>query len=223
MTDTILAKIKALLAKAASTTNAHEAAAFAEKASELMEKYQVDIDAIRASDDPVGRNYAYATKAKSKTWQMRVAAASGMFYGCKIIYTQRGTEYKVDIFGRESARITSMEMTPYFIKTVNRMAREMAQATGWNSYKCAKQIGLELANRLRSLAPKMEQGNAVVTGKNALIRLDEVNALVEQVYPHLGRSRASKFTSSAVAHAYAQSIGLGSQVGGRSNALRIGG
>jgi len=53
MTDSILTRIKALLAKASSTTNAHEAAAFAEKANEPIEKYQISADAIRDGSAPV--------------------------------------------------------------------------------------------------------------------------------------------------------------------------
>lgn len=219
----ILQTIKALLAKAASTTNMAEAAAFAAKANELMEKYQVDIDAIHASDDPVGRDYAYETKARTKTWQMRLAAACARYYGCKVVYTfDDDNKYKVDIFGRESARITSMEMNPYFIKTVNAMARDMAKKTGWDGYKCAKQIGLELAQRLRSLAPPLEaSNNPVVAGKNALVRMDEIKALVENVYPTLKPGRASKFSTTQMARDYANSVSLASQMGSRS-ALKIG-
>lgn len=218
----ILETIKGLLAKAASTTNMHEAAAFAEKAHELMEKYQVDIDAIRASDDPVGKDKAYNTKAKAKTWQMSLTMATARYYGCRSVYNTGHTGSYVDIFGRESARITAMEMLPYFVQTVNKMAREMAAQTGWDGYKCAKQIGLELSVRLRTLAPDMEgEGNSHVSGKNALVRIDEINALVEATYPSLRSGRSSKFTTSSLARDYANSIGLANQMGSRS-ALKIG-
>lgn len=221
---TILEKIKALLAKAASTTNMAEAAAFAEKAHELMEKYQVDVDAIRASDDPVGKDEAYTTKAKAKTWQMSLTMATARYYGCRSVYNTnpyRGSY--VEIFGRESARITAMEMLPYFVQTVNKMAREMAAQTGWDGYKCAKQIGLELSVRLRQLAPDMEgEGNTHVSGQNALVRIDEINALVEATYPNLHTGRSSKFTTSSLARNYAQSIGLASQMGAGRGALKIG-
>jgi hypothetical protein len=219
---TILEKIKALLAKAASTTNMAEAAAFAEKAHELMEKYQIDIDAIRASDDPVGRDQAYTTKAKQKTWQMSLTMATARYYGCRSVYTTCSIMgSNVEIFGRESARITAMEMMPYFVQTVNRMAREMAERTRWDSYKCAKQIGLELAHRLFSLAPEMENTNEHVSGKNALVRIDEINALVEQIYPKLKTARKSSFRTSEMAAQYAGSVNLANQMGSRS-ALKIG-
>lgn len=218
----ILDKIKALLAKAASTSNAHEAEAFAAKASELMEKYQVDIDAIRASDDPVGRDFGYTTKAKTMPWQGSVASAAAMYYGCRtILHTGSYDGSKVEFFGRESARITALEMLPYFIKTINWHAREMARETGWDSYKCAKQVGLEFAHRLRQLAPEMEVANGAVTGRNALVRVDEINAMVESLYPNLGKGRSRSFTTTAQARARANSIGLSGQMGGRSNALRI--
>lgn len=219
---TILEKIKALLAKAASTTNANEAEVFAAKANELMEKYQIDIDAIRASDDPVGKDKAYATKAKATTWQMDAASATAQYYGCRAIRSRRPEGCFITIFGRESARITAMEMLPYFIKTINVYAREMSKQLGWDSYKCAKQIGQAFAARLQGLAPKMEQANSVVTGKNALIRLDEINALVEATFPHLSRSRERQINTSAAAQAYAGRIGLAGQMGSRSS-LRIGG
>jgi len=221
---TILEKIKALLAMAASTKNMDEAAAFAAKAHEMMEKYQVDVDAIRASDDPVGHDYAYHTKAKNKTWQMSLASATARYYGCRSVFTWHENLYKVDIFGRESARITSMEMLPYLVATVNRCAREMAATTGWDGYKCAKQIGLELSVRLRTLAPPMEDAerSVVVTGQNALIRLDEINAMVEDAYPNLAQGRKSKFSTSGLARQYANGINLSGQVAGSRSALKIG-
>lgn len=217
---TILEKIKALLAKAASTTNMAEAAAFAEKAHELMEKYQIDIDAIRSSDDPVGRDDCYTTRSKSLTWQMSVASATARYYGCSPI-RHHDNGGRIEIFGRESARITAMEMLPYFIRTVNTYAREMAARTGMDSYKCAKQIGLSFCVRLAELTPDAEDMNPAVAGKNALIRLDEINAMIEACYPDLCPGRARKFSTSSLAKEYAGKIGLGAQVRG-GNTLKLG-
>lgn len=219
MINSILTKIKALLAKAASTTNQNEAQAFAEKANELMEKYQVDVDAIRASDDPVGKDHSY--EGKSAGWRQSLSCATARYYGCRSVITKDYTGVsRVEIFGRESARITALAMFPYFQKTVLAMSREMAALTGMNKQACSRQIGMELSQRLRSLAPVMEHGNPAVVGKNALIRLDEINQLVEETYPHLRKGRRTRFTTSQMARNYANSVGLSSQMGARSN-LRL--
>lgn len=213
----MLDKIKALLAKAASTDNPNEAEVFAAKANELMEKYQVDIDAIRASDDPVGRDCAY--EGRLGGWRQTVASATARYFGCRAIITRCG---KVAIFGRESARISTLAMFPYFKKCVLLLSRRMAEETGLDKRACAKQIGFEFAIRLKELAPAMEEStNTVVTGKNALIRLDEINAMVEAAFPNLGKARARSFRTSDTAKGYAASIGLASQMGGRG-ALQIG-
>lgn len=215
--SSIITKIKALLAKAASTTNANEAAAFAAKANELMEKYQIDVDAIRNGDDPVGRDRSY--EGKSGGWRQSLAGATGRYYGCRAVRTTLpdGT-HTLEIFGRESARVTAMLMFPYFQKTVLAMSREMAKLTGMNKQACSKQIGLELAVRLRELAPKMEADdlNPEVKGKNALIRLDEVNQAVEAAFPKLRKARRSSFTTTNMARDYANSISLAGQVNGAS-------
>jgi hypothetical protein len=226
VTDSILTKIKALLTKAASTNNQHEAAAFAAKANELMEKYQIDVDSIRNTDDPVGRDKIYQTVNAAAGWRRQLAGATARYYGCRVVHTvdphkRNGFGTEVEMFGRESARVTALAMLPYFITTVGNLCVQMSKETGWTRAKCANQIGMELANRLRTLAPAMERGNEAVTGKNALIRLDEVNAMVEAAYPHLRKARAPKFTTSSRAAELANSVGLSGQVGSRS-AMRIG-
>lgn len=224
---TLLEKIKALLAKAASTDNASEAEAFAAKAAELMDKYQIDTDQLGDAGDAIGEDTGYQTKEPKPVWQNYVASATARYYGCSTVLSQRAAGTKTQFIGRESARITALEMLPYFLQTVNRLAREMVAedaARGIRSHQraTANRIGLEFANRLLQLTPDRPAA-ATSAGGNALILLDQQRAWLTEHYPNLGKSKSRGFSSSQRHRDAAASIGLARQTTAGRAALRIGG
>lgn len=224
---TLLEKIKALLAKAASTDNAAEAEAFAAKAAELMDKYQIDIDQLGEAGDAIGEDTGYTTKERKPVWQNYVASATARYYGCDTVLSTRWDGTKTQFIGRESARMTAMEMLPYFIQTINRLARDMVaedKARGIRSYQraTAHRIGLEFANRLGELTPDRPKA-ATAAGGNALILLDQQRAWLAEHYPNLKTGKARSFSSSTRHRDAAASIGLARQTAAGRSALRIGG
>ena len=205
--------IKALLAKAASTDNPHEAEAFAAKAYALMDKYQVDANMLVDAGDEVGHAAGYTTKEKKPVWQNRVAYATGLYFGCDCIHSYNGGGTETVFFGRESSRVTALEMLPYFIGTINRLAREMvARGEAVHQRATANRIGLEFAHRLRSLAPKREEA-ITLAGGNALVLLNQQIALKESMFPNAVAMKKTRFTTTAACRDAANSIGLNRQAG----------
>lgn len=222
---TLLEKIKALLAKAASTDNAAEAEAFAAKAAELMDKYQVDIDQLGEAGDAIGEDEGYRTKERKAVWQNYVASATARYYGCDTVLSTRWDGTATKFIGRESARMTAVEMLPYFLQTINRLAREMVaadKARGIKSHQraTANRIGLEFANRLAELTPDRPAA-ATAAGGNALILLDQQRAWLAEHYPNLKKAKGRSFSTAQRYRDAANSIGLARQTAAGRSALRL--
>jgi len=223
---TLLEKIKALLAKAASTDNAAEAEAFAAKAAELMDKYQIDIDQLGQAGDAIGEDTGYTTKERKAVWQNHVASATARYFGCDTVLSSRYEGTRTQFIGRESARMTAMEMLPYFLQTINRLAREMVaedKARGINAHQraTANRIGLEFVCRLTAMTPDRPQA-ATAAGGNALILLDQQSAWLTERYPNLRTARGMKFSTSTRHRDAANSIGLARQTAAGRSALQLG-
>lgn len=127
---TITEKIKALFAKAASTDNEHEAMLFLGKAHELMEKHQLSMEDLE-SDDPIDMTVGTtANGGASPDWDFQLMFAVSKYFGCKSIQWwtdapgKKAGVYEMRMVGRESARITAIEMHKYLVKTVRRLGRE---------------------------------------------------------------------------------------------------
>ncbi len=174
---TIVQKIQALMAKARSTDNEHEAELFLAKAHELMEKHQLEAHDLE-TDDPVGGEYYYekGNVKAAPDWDMMLIFAVAKYFGCKAIRcAMRNNKWAMDLVGRESARVTTKEMHSYLVKTVRRLGREAVgtrdfrimredrygdpvwQGEYMNADQCTRRIGNALRTRLNNLAFKQEQ------------------------------------------------------------------
>jgi hypothetical protein len=242
----IVDKIKALLAKAASTDNQAEAELFLAKAHELMEKHQLDAGDLE-KDDPIAFEGYYqkgSTKA-APDWDFMLIFNVARYFGCKAIRTEKyigggKAQWVMDMVGRESARVTAKEMHAYLVATVRRLGRQAAEAkefpileeydgryykTGkfMNADQCARRIGNALRSRLGELASEMEAKSKAptATGRNALVTVDRVLAIYNEKYPNSAPIRGT-FSTTGKAREIAAGIGLNNQVGG-SSTLRLGG
>lgn len=237
---TIIEKIKALLAKAASTNSPHEAEVFLAKAYELMEKHQLDATDLER-DDPVDGE-AYYQKGNTKAspdWDTMLVFAVAKYFGCKACRCEKyigggKAQWYMDLVGRESARITTKEMHAYLVKTVRRLGREAVGTRGFeltdkwgevvgymNADQCARRIGNALRARLNNLAALQRKPEpATVSGKNALITMDRVVAVYNERHPDAAPIGGTYYTNSG-ARKVADGIGLNLQTGAGAAQKRL--
>jgi hypothetical protein len=233
MTDTtaIAIKIKALLAKAAGTTNQHEAEAFLAKAHEMMEKYQLDALDLDA-DDPMGEDGVYRRNGTAAPdWDFRLMFACARYYGCKGIqmpvygehpktgrYQHLG--YEMALIGRESARLTTVQMHKYLVDTVRKLGREAAEGMGCKPDQAARRIGVALRTRLNQLATPAPVTVATAASKNALMTLDAVQQWLTEHHPDTRPINGRSFTNQT-ARTIAGGIGINVQAGSSASTLRL--
>lgn len=217
---TIVEKIKALLAKAASTDSQHEAEAFLRKAHELMEKHQLEAGDLE-TDDPIYKTAAAtANGGASPDWDFQLMFAVAKYFGCKGIQywhqkkldgtVVKSGQYVMWIVGRESARITAVEMHKYLVKTVRRLGRENA-TPNCKADTMARRIGRALQIRINEMCPD-EPVADTPAGKNALITLNSTLAKFEELFPDSKPMGGAVLTSKS-ATAIAAGIGLNLQTG----------
>lgn len=227
---TIVEKIKALLAKAASTDSQAEAEAFLAKAHELMAKHQLEAEDLE-TDDPVDQSVgAKANGGASPDWDFQLMFAVAKYFGCKGIqwWSQNDTEgtfkkagqYTMRIVGRESARITAIEMHKYLVATVRRLGREHAEEMGVKPDKAARRIGRALQIRINALCPE-PPAPETEAGKNALVTIDRTLAKYQELFPDAKTIKGPGVRTTRTAKQIAGGIGLNLQTTGAS-ALRIG-
>lgn len=236
----IVEKIKALLAKAKSTDNEHEAEIFLAKAYELMEKHQLGAEDLER-DDPVRGEATYRRADRGGVdWDFHLLFAVAKYYGCKGCRTNGWDSktgkpyYEMDLVGRESAQITAIEMHKYLVSTVRRLGREKAHTIpvynddgyriGYmNADQTARSIGNALRQRLYELARLQERKDNAPTdaGKNALVTLDRVLAVYQERHPDATTIKGRYHTTGA-ARDIANGIGLNLQAGAGAGNVRIG-
>ena len=232
MTDLkMIEKIKALLAKAASTDHEAEAELFFAKAYELMQKHQLS-EADLDKTDPVNHEHVAHRKGQAAPdWDFKLMFAVAEYFGCKCIqipdwgnhpktgrYQWLG--HYMDLFGRESARITTLEMHKYLVATVRRLGRaKAAEDSRLNADAWSRRIGQALRQRIYTLAPKPEKA-ATAAGKQALVTVNQTLALYKETWPNTQSIKGRPLTNDA-AREIAQGIGLNVQVNkGGTLALR---
>lgn len=118
-TDKMLAKVRALIAKAEGTDNTAEAEAFFERAEQLMTKHMIDeamLEATRPAEarmKPGSIDVDICVKSHLDDQWTDLAMALAMQYGCRIIFYGLGVKYYTKIwakvYGFESA-LRSFEM-----------------------------------------------------------------------------------------------------------------
>lgn len=228
---TIVEKIRALLAKAASTDSQAEAEAFLAKAHELMAKHQLDASDLE-NDDPVDMSIgATANGGASPDWDFQLMFAVARYFGCKGIqwWSQekadgtfiRSGQYQMKIVGRESARITAMEMHKYLVATVRRLGREHCDEMGLSAANCARRIGRALQIRIRELCPPPPAAETPA-GQNALVTIDRTLAKYQELFPNAKKIKSPGIHTNSSAQEIASGIGLNLQTTGTRSALRLG-
>lgn len=230
----IVNTIRALLAKATSTDNEHEAEIFFAKAKELMDKHQLDAGDLEV-DDPVAEERVYRRNgAAAPDWDFMLIFNVARYYGCKAIRISLSKGYEMGLIGRESARVTAQEMHKYLVTTVRRLGREAAANKTFPRYdragnfvgymnadQASRRIGNALRSRIGQLAALNEQAEpSTAAGRNALVTVDRVLAVYKELHPDAAPIGGTYFTNDK-ARAIASGIGLNRQTGGGAPTLRL--
>lgn len=220
MTDNkkkITETIKALLAKAAGTDNEHEAAIFAAKAHELMEKYQVSVGDV-LKDDPVDMTNAYQATSSAPSYKKFLWRSLAHYYGCETMLKWiTSTKYEVHLVGRESSRVTTELMFPFIMEQVRKEGRKIAQARGMKPEAAIRDVANALVIRIDQLVAEQKRKApqpATVSGKNALIVTDTIKALMKKLYPNSKMSNSRSLGTNGDAKKAAAGISLNQQMGG---------
>lgn len=207
--------IKALLAKAAGTDNEHEAGVFAAKAQEMMERYQVEVLDILA-DDPVDMTVAFEGRADGPArYKSRLSSAVGAYFGCRTVFSTRGTRLTVKLIGRESSRITAELMFPFIYDQCKAAAKRISVETGVKADICERDVINAMISRLARLTREQKPVEpSTVAGKNSLIVVDAIKAKMEELFPDIKDGRAASFSTSSMARKAAEDISLHRQTTG---------
>lgn len=222
----LIEKIKALLAKAASTEFEAEAQIFGDKARQLMEQHQIEITDLE-HDDPVGINKPYRASPSAPSYKKFLWSALAKYYGCKVVMSwHKADEYTVNIVGRESSRITTELMYPFVMEQVRKAAKKIYEDKKHlgelTVERCVRNVANALVMRISAEIAEREPPKPTTQGgKNALVTLDAVQALIEKTYNNLSKGSGRGIGTDGAAKAAAAGISLARQAGS-SNVKQIG-
>lgn len=160
--EDIIRKIKALIAKAASTNSEAEAMACAAKAQELMAKY--NLTEAQVSSEAIGE--LPKNKRISDQWRRWIAVCTARLFNCVLVISYFEREFKNggrgydkcwSFVGRQGDCVTADLMTDYFIGAVVRLANEHSKEVQggqqeWRMF--AKACALRLSQRIYEMAEK---------------------------------------------------------------------
>lgn len=236
--------IQALLAKAKSTDNEHEAEAFLAKAMELMQRHQLEASDLSDSDDPVIDHMGLSNAKTGHAWRWKLHRAVAHLYGCKTVYWECYLKdedgrlrygkngmplegYELRAVGRESAIITTDLMYPWIVEQVRYHAkricaeRKAAGREAMSEQGQVKRVAAALITRIWNLVADQkaaEAGPKTDVIRNALIVKDQVVAKFDELYPPEGLTsmKQRSLTTDGASRAAANSIGLHRQTSGRT-------
>jgi hypothetical protein len=226
----LIDRIKALLAKAKGTDNEHEADAFMAKAMALMEEHQIDLTQLDDAADPIAERAGMEQGAGSHVWVTNLYCDLARLYGARTyfdnIWTAKGRRVRIQVIGRESAKVTLDLMHPFVVQQVREQAKRLAPLTGMSVQGQAKRIGAALRHRIWKMIREQEsaEGQAIKTEaarKNALVTTNQTVALYEQITQGFETKKGGRSVTDGLARAAAGQVSLARQMGG-GNQLKLG-
>lgn len=227
----LIDRIKALLAKAKGTDNEHEADTFMAKAMELMERHQIDLTQLDDAADPIAERAGFEQNEGSHVWVRNLYCDLARLYGartyfdCVLDARTFKRKIKVQVIGRESAKVTVDLMHPFVVKQVREQAKKLAPITGMSVQGQAKRIGAALRHRIWKMIREQEsaEGMAIKTEaarKNALVTTNQTVALYEQITEGFSTRKGGRSVTDGLARAAANQVSLARQMGG-GNQLKL--
>lgn len=245
----IAKKIKAILAKADSSTFEGETAAFLAKAQALMDEHGIDLATVATSDDPIGGKNDESVRV-ANAWQRKLFAWVAKLYYCNIVlFTERGKAgCDIGVYGKASSRAMVREMWPYILKSVGRKTTDLVieQTRDYDRVydlyrkaghspaqtvreigkpptrdKTRQQIGIALCVRISEIIDARPKEEATLSDGRALVLVDQVQAYIDEEFGKLDsiKSRAQTYTPAALAAA--NGINLDAQVTGNGGGQKL--
>lgn len=211
-------KLKAMLAKANSTTSSEEADSIMQKVRVMMERHGVSLLSINThlSDDPVGITHPGIHFWHADNWARGLYAAIGRYFGCRVYFIKTSNRTEVLINGRESCRATFTLMAPYLFKSVRRMAEHSYKRGLYPHLSAARRdIANALALRLHTLWKEAEGrvlGPRTAQGFNALVPVEVLDIVEEEAFGKVPK-RGGRKTVTRVGVLLAEQISLAEQLG----------
>jgi hypothetical protein len=169
----ILRKIRALLAKAASTDSPAEAMACAAKARELLRNYR--IDPAKAQEHAYAEEIGETVHEREKIpgWTIALAFAAAHLFNCRIYRMNR----RMVFFGREGDRVTACEMYSFFISAVDKATK------AWKARAREQDVLFDESMFRNEMADEIQRRAERMAGDH------QVLALVDKSMPPLSNSR----------------------------------
>lgn len=232
MNEKLIAKIRALMAKANDKSGTEaEAALFAAKVQELLVANNLSMEHLREENtDSVGDTELPAARWQSPARRKLLRAVCG-YYMCNAIapYDKDDTW---SIIGRPANAIVAVEMTDYLITTVVRLSNQHKRATGGNAIDFRRGAMLRLAVRLieMTLAAQKQKPTYAANGNPSNLpalfstEIALIDKFAKDKYnPQSETARRMKLGADAVAGMLAaEDIGLNTQVRTGAGRLAIG-
>lgn len=222
-------KIQKIIDKAKSTTSEAEADSLLAMAQSLMEKHQIEAFELGDNSDPVGMTVGLTGQSGPSAYKPLVQRALAKYYGAFTIRCWNdNTNYRIEIVGPESARITTELMTEYVWDQVKAEAKRLADVGEGKRDALIRKIANALAARIAMLTAEQERAargdnktRTVTATKNALVIKDATDAWVAQHYPNMKMTSGKGRSTTNAARNAAAGININRQVGG-GRQLRIG-
>lgn len=194
--DAVLDRVRKLLALATSP-NAHEAAAAAERAQRLIAEHRLEAW-LRAADpqtDPIedARDAPLETAKRLRSWKVVLASALAQANGCVAYTLDRGRESSIVLVGRAADRAAVRELWDWLVRRIEWLSATEGKGRprDWHD---AFRIGAvdTVAARLRrateAVAAAVEPGTLVTVDAAAAAHQHALDAFVAERLA-LGRGR----------------------------------
>lgn len=185
--SSIADKIRAIIAKAKSTTHEAEAETLMAKAMQLMEEHQIDAAALNAADPLGDIKGEHKPKSGPSSYREKLNQTLATYYGCKTMWIARANTRALNVYGPESARITYELMSEYVWEQITAAAKAMPGDAGQNRR--------HIVNALRSRVVEMTQQErpqpTTEAARNALVKIGtELEAYVAERHPNAQATKA---------------------------------
>ena len=153
----IARKVRGLLAKAKSTASEHEAASCAAKAHELLVRYNLCLSEVLDTEQAGSDRTAKDTPTGIyDRWIRVIWTEVTRAYFCEaMVHGRRTAGSPITIIGAPHNIAVVMEMAPYLVKTVRRLARAYSDSSRYQR-QFSMGAAMRLAKRLRELANSRE-------------------------------------------------------------------